>query len=135
MASRNFSKNVHHLARGPQGLVVLAGQVTVTGDTTPANSTSTVTGAGMGTAARTGTGQYTITLEDKYVGLHAAQMTLQADSALTTGQTLKMDSFVNSGTASQVLFEFTDEAGAAEDLTNDEVAVVHVTLFLDNSSL
>lgn len=128
MASRRMENKVFHLEDGLYGMVQLFGQVTVTGDATPANSTATVAGKGLASCARTGTGEYTLTLDDEWAEMHCAQLTLQAAAALTTGQALKLKSFDLA--AKEVVFEFTDEAGAAEDLTDAEVAVVHMMLAL-----
>jgi len=132
MASRNFENQVHHLNAGPQGLVMLVAKVTVTGNTVPASSTAAVAGKGFGTAARSGVGQYTINLANAYAGCHSSIASLQAAADLTTGQALKIVSI--DPVAKTLIVAFTDEAGAPEDLTNAEVAVVNVALFMDNSS-
>lgn len=128
MASKRLENKSFHLEDGLFGLVQLFGQVTVTGDSTPANSTATTSSKGFASAARTGTGEYTITLDDEWAELHAAQLSLEAAAALTTGQAVKWKSFDLA--AKELVVEFTDEAGAAEDLTDAEVAVLHVSLAL-----
>lgn len=134
MASKNFFNQIFHRHAGPQGMVILTAQLVVTGNTTPANSTAVFSSKskGFASAARTGVGTYTLTLSDAYVGALSAHATLQAAAALTTGQALKVVS-CNPATKSLVV-AFTDETGAAEDLTNAEVATVNVMLCLDNSS-
>lgn len=128
MASRRMENKSFHLEDGLYGLVQLFGQVTVTGNATPASSTATTSSKGFASASRTGTGEYTLVLEDKWAELHAAQLSLQAAAALTTGQSCKLKSFDLAN--KQVVVEFTNELGAAEDLSDGEVAVLHFHLAL-----
>jgi hypothetical protein len=134
MASKNFFNQIFHRHAGPQGMVIITGQMTVTGDSTPGDSTAifSAKSKGWASAARTGVGEYTMTLSDSYVGVLSANVTMQAAADLTTGQHLKIVS-VNAVTKA-VVVAFTDEAGAPEDLTDAEVAVVNIMLCLDNSS-
>jgi hypothetical protein len=131
MASRLFENKVFHLEHGTMGLVQLFAKVTVTGDSTPADSTAEVVGNGFASASRTGTGEYTVVLSDVYSSAHACLVSLEAAASLTTGQALKLVSFTPS--TKSLVVAFTTEAGVPEDLTDAEVAVVNVALFLDNS--
>lgn len=132
MASKNFQNKVFHLEPGPMGLVQLFAKVTVTGDTVPASSTAVVVGQGFASAARSDVGEYTISLSDKYSRCLSALASLEAAASLTTGQALKIVSM--DPVAQELVVAFTSEAGVPEDLTDAEVAVINVALFLDNSS-
>lgn len=134
MASKNFFNQIFHRHAGSQGMVIITGRLTVTGNVTPANSTAVFSSNSKGwvSAARSGVGTYTLTLADAYVDVLSAQVSLRATAALTTGQMLKIVSI--DPAAKTMVIAFTDEAGVAEDLTAAQVAVANIALFLDNSS-
>jgi len=116
MASRNFSR-VQGLNKE---LKLIAGQF---------SDAAKVQGLGY-SVANTATGQYTITLEDKYSALISGTMTVEAD----TGEDIKCVIISHDVTASSpVIVVETQTAGSAADLVGDDA--VHFLLVLQNSSV
>jgi hypothetical protein len=124
MASRNFSKDAHHLNRGPQGLVMLQAKAAL------GAAAESVSGAGIASIAFDATGEYTLTLQDGYVGSHAVMLSAQDDSNAEVTVTLSQDLASDKTLKFQVF-----EAGSAPAARVTKDTFVHVALFLDNSSL
>lgn len=102
----------------------------ILGNTTPANGTfSIVKGYGVATFARTGTGEYTITLQDKYQRLMSAQLTVLAATAVDLVAQLKSEDVAGAKT-----IVFNMNAGATPtDTANAVTQDVLVSLALQNT--
>ena len=93
-------------------------------------------GAGW-TVARTGTGQYTVTLDDPYPGLLSAQVTAQINAAAATFMQITGAPDVSS--AKTIIFTALTTSSTAAPVATDIPANannhVHFVLFLRNTSL
>jgi hypothetical protein len=76
---------------------------------------------------KTDTGEYTITLDDKYVELRSAQLTMQ------TSEDVQARLASNDVSSAKTLVVETATAGSAADVT--AAAEIHVTLILKDSSV
>lgn len=120
MANRNYTDS-KVLARG---LVLLHGNVTIAADASV--GTSTFPG---GTFTKTGTGEYTLTLEDSYVSLLGAQASLLAATAVDLVPQIKSADVVTAKTVTINL-----NAGATP--TNPAAAcTLYLSLALKNSTV
>lgn len=119
MASRYFKQFV---LTPTNRQVMLSGIVSL--DAAGAVTSSTVPFA---TASKSGTGEYTLTLDDKYVELRSAQVTAQTSEDLVP----RIASH-DVSSAKTVVLE-TATAGTATDPT--AAAELHVTLILKDSSV
>lgn len=116
MASRSFTR----MQALNKEVKVIAGQFT---------HSAKVQGLGY-TVSSDGSGQYTITLDDKYSALLACTATIQAASA----QDMKVTVISHDVTAaSPTIVVEVDTAGVASDLAGSEA--VHFCLVLQNSSI
>lgn len=126
MANRNFD----FLQVLGKGVKVINGSFAPNGSS--AVSSSSVKGKGF-SVARTSTGLFTITLQDKYVALLAGECSLQLNSA--------DDKFVQFGaidvsSAGTVQIRVWDISGAAvADISANSNNRIHFALFLANSTV
>lgn len=126
MANRNFD-NVQTLGKGVK---VIAGSFAPNGSS--AVSAASVKGIGF-TVARTGTGQFTITLSDAYVDY----LSITASLALSAGD----DKFLQLGavdvvTAKTIVVNVWDVSGAAAtDVAANAANRIHFVAWLKNSTV
>lgn len=122
MANRNFAPLQGTLERG---VVILSGILDIHSD---ASVLSTSFFAG-GSFAKTGTGEYTLTLTDKYSELLACSLTVEAATPVDL-----VPQIDNTDVSSAKTIVFNLNAGASA--TNPSaVCKVHVMLILKNSSV
>lgn len=121
MANRNFS-DVQSLARK---VIVLAGKISLSalGAVTATDS------VGAFTVAKTGTGEYTLTLADQYQGLLGASVMLAGNVTDDLVANLGAVDVASAKTIEVLLLD----AGAAADVT--AATDLYVTLVLSNSSV
>jgi hypothetical protein len=106
-----------------KGLVGIHGYADIAADASVA--ASVVRG---GVVTKTGTGEYTLTLEDKYVGIESVQLTLQAATAVNLVPQIKATDVVSAKT---IVFNL----NAAAVPTNPSAACrVYIALRLKNST-
>ena len=129
MANRNFNR-VQAL---PKELKILSGIVKIVGATDPANAVVTLepsNNVGITSVARSGTGEYTITLDDKYTSLFNANFNLEAATAIDLVPQIKSHDVASAKTLVVNL-----NAGATPtDSANEVVHKIHFNLILKNSS-
>ena len=121
MANRTFS-GIQALAKQVK---VLSGKITIGGS----GAVSSVTSKCGFTAAKTATGQITVTLEDKYNALLGADVTLLRTSFAATRAELKSES-VSSGS---LIIHTGDMTTGEADLASGTVMLV--TLVLKNTDI
>ena len=113
-------------------LVQLAMRLRILGNTTPANGTfSIVEGPGVSTLTRSGTGEYTITLADKWTALHGAKLQVLAATAIDLVPQIKSEDVAGAKT---VVFNML-AAATPTDTANGVTQDVFVELQLKNTSL
>lgn len=105
-------------------LTCLTGQITIAADASV--SSTTLKGA---TCARTGTGEYTITLADGYVALLACNLTMQAATAVDLVPQIKSNDVASAKT---IVFRTLAVATATDP---SAICVVHVRILLRDSSV
>lgn len=121
MANRYFTK---HLGSLEKGIVEIMGVISIASDASV--TSESIKGASV---AKTGTGEYTITLEDSYVSLLACNLTFVAATAADLVPQVKSYDVV---TAKTIVFRLC----AAAVATNPSGACeVHVSLKLKNSTV
>ena len=122
MSSRLYENKVFHLQRGVQGWVQLFGKASLD------SGSAEVSGNGVASIASLGSGEYEVTLSNKYSGVVNAQLSVEAPTAAD-----KAVQFTSETVAVDGKFVFTFfEAGSPADATVP--AVVHMSLSMDNSS-
>lgn len=119
---RRFQQFLFSLVRK---LTCLSGQISIASDATV--SSNTIQGAAS--VARTGTGEYTITLSDGYVALLACNLTAQAATAVDLVPQIKSNDVVSAKT---VVFRMLAGATATDP---SAACVVHVRLLMRDSSV
>jgi hypothetical protein len=108
-----------------KGKVALFGQVAI--GATGAPTLSAVNSKGIASISRTGTGAYTITLQDKYVGLFGFVPTIiQASGTQTVANVYVVSETVSS--TKTINIACLDFAGSAVDPANGAVIKFEVTL-------
>lgn len=130
MANRNFARNYSTLERG---LVQLDCTVAIGATGAPTLNSTT---KGVLSVARTAAGTYTLTLEDSYVGLVTAGLTVA--TVLNTysqgGASINGSVAAQDVTTARTFFFYTYTTGAAAaDLPTG--TTVHITLVLKNSQV
>jgi hypothetical protein len=120
MANRNFSE-VQGLARKQ---IVLAGHVNIAANASVASQSFI-----GGTITKTGTGAYTLTLDDKYQALLSASAQVAETSADLFGKIGAVDVV----SAKTIVIQTVDATGAAVDAS--ATLKVYITLVLSNSSV
>jgi hypothetical protein len=83
---------------------------------------------GILSIARTGTGAYTVTLEDKYVGLLLADYRLVLAAGAPTGMMMVIRSVAVNAATPTVAIQFVDEAGAAEEIASGSTLLLKLEL-------
>jgi len=130
MANRIF----HDVQALNPGIKIIAGTFKPNGSGAVDNTANVGNGF---TVARTGTGQYTVTLDDGYPGLISAQATAALSSAAATFMQITGAHDVSS--AKTIVFTAlttsTTAAPAATDIAAHAHNHVHFVLFLRNTSL
>jgi hypothetical protein len=126
------NRYLHNKQSINRGVVQLSGRFRILGNTTPANGTFTkVYGDGIASFARSGAGEYTITLSDKWSSLLGAKLQVLAATAIDLVPQLKSETV-----ASTKLVVFNMLAGATPtDTANGVTQDVFVTLELKNTSV
>jgi len=121
MANRYFQQFFHSFTKnltGLHGIISINSSAAVTGET--------INGA---TVAKTGTGEYTITLDDKYPAIEACELQLEAATAVDLVPQVVSTDVVGAKT---IVFKLL----AGSTATNPSAACkVHVALRLRNSSV
>lgn len=112
------------------GLVMMQGSFRPNG--TSAVSSSTVKGNGF-SVARTGVGEFTVTLEDKYVELISGSLSLQLAAA--DDQILHWGAIDVASAKTLVINVWDISDAAAADIAADASNVIHFCLMLKNSSV
>lgn len=121
MANRLFQQFFHSFTKQ---LVGIHGYIDIAADASV--SSSSVRG---GTVTKTGTGAYTLTLEDQYVAIESVQLTLQAATAVDLVPQVVSQDVV--GTAKTIVFRL-NAAGSATDPS--AVCRVYIAALLKNST-
>ena len=121
MANRHFNGPVQSLWHKP---VLVGGKIALSA--AAAVSSSTIKGASV---AKTGIGEYTITLEDKYSGIIGASLVAVDNSALDLSLEIASVDVSGAGTLKII----TKIAATAANVT--EALDILVTLHLNNSSV
>jgi hypothetical protein len=121
MADRNFCKEIGSLERG---MVFMSGVLAIASDASV--TSESLLGASV---AKTGTGEYTITLEDSYVSLLSCNLTLEAATAVDLVPQIKSVDVVSAKTIVIRLL-------AVATATNPSAACkLHIALKLKNSTV
>lgn len=105
-------------------LTCLTGQINIASDATV--SSSTISGASV---ARTGVGEYTVTLSDSFVALLSCNLTLQAATAVDLVPQIKSNDVV---TAKTIVFRTLAGATATDP---SAACVVHFRALMRDSSV
>ena len=121
MANRNYAPLLGSLSRK---VVVLAGQINLSA--AGAVVSESIVGASV---AKTGTGTYTITLDDKYAACLSCNLTFQAATAVNL---VPQVSSIDVVTNKTIVFKLLAAAVATDP---SAVCVVNVSLLLSNTSV
>ena len=124
MATRNFRRD---LASPDQGLVFIAGTITITGS----NGATTADTLTYASASNTATGIYRVAFEDSYVSLKSAQFTLEM-----TGSQVLIPQLSGSSVGSGKYVDFMLLTGSGAP-AKPQVAssTVHCLFVMKNSSI
>lgn len=128
MANRDF-KDLQHASREVK---VISGIIKIVGAASAANNVVTLDKGGdmCASVARTGTGLITLTLQDPYVELHGASVSIQTPDARAAR--VHSNDVVSAKT---IVFKTVDDALAAADTPNGSTDYLHFALFLKNASI
>lgn len=114
-----------------KGVRMIHARLRILGNTTPANGTfSIVEGKGVASISRSGTGEYTVTLDDAFTSLVGANFQVLAATAVDLVAQIKSETVA---TTKKVIFNM--NAGATPtDTANGVTQDVFMTLALINTS-
>lgn len=123
----------HNLQSLSRDVKEIQGTIKVVGAASAANNVVTMETGGYGVAsvARSGAGEYTITLEDAWIALESANITLQAATAIDLVPQIKSTDVVSAKT---IVFS-TLAAAVPTDTANTITHRFHFSLKLKNSSV
>jgi len=126
------NRTLWNVQSATRALVVLPMQITILGNTTPANGTFSVAEGGESAAsvARTGTGAYTVTLRDSFPKDMSVNISIYPHSG--AARTVRLDAIDES--AKTIKFVVLNASLAAVDTANGETDRVHIIATYKNST-
>lgn len=133
MANRDF-KDVQSYSRE---MKILAGVIKLTGAASAANTVIEIEKGGMGIAsvARTGTGEFEVTLTDAFPGIESIQLTYEPHAAAARNAVITAGAIAAIQGTKKFKFTIVNASFAAADVANTNVDRLHLALFFTNSSV
>lgn len=127
-------RTCHDMQHMSREVKVISGIISIAGAASAANNVVSLEygGHGVASVARTGTGEITVTLDDKWVECHGVTMGFQPEAG--EARQAQVKSFDVTSTK-KIIFETTTEALVAGDTPNGDTDRIHFALFLKNSQV